>query len=556
MTYKPAYLRYDELTAYLQDLVARHPNRVRLESIGKSPEGRDIWVATVGRFDEGDPDQKPGYWVDGLTHASELMSGAACVHTLHRLTDGADAATDSLLEHATIYVAPCITPDGADFVLRTNEYVRSAPRIWPEARPQLGLVEGDIDGDGWVLQMRIESPEGAWVASTKDPRAMLPRKPWDEGPFYHLYGEGTFEDDVLEDPRFPMLEMNPASLDFNRNYPYKWRPKGQQFGAGEYPLSEPETRAIVDYLLAHPNIGGITSYHTYSGILLRPFSDRADTEMPKFDRYTYRVFGERCQEVTGFPCVSTFHDFRYDDTDITTGVFDDWAYESLGVHAFTMELWCPWKHAGLDFSHDFLAFWRDRDESVELALLKWNDEKLGGDKFVDWHEVDHPQIGKVEVGGWKWLYAFRNCPESMLEDEIAPSVEFTLDHARGLPRPAIELEAKREGDLVRVTATLRNHGFLPTNITDMAVKMQAVGKPHLDLELSEGLTIEQGKAHQRTEHLQGHANVTHQTLTSSAFHGKTRRNVMQYHWLLRGDGTVRLSWSGDRIGTTEAVLEV
>ena len=44
---------------------------------------------------------------------------------------------------------------------------------------------------------------------------------------------------------------------------------------------------------------------------------------------------------------------------------------------------------------------RDLDglEEVEVAALKWNDEVLGGEGFVDWRPCEHPQLGPVEIGG-------------------------------------------------------------------------------------------------------------------------------------------------------------
>ena len=36
----------------------------------------------------------------------------------------------------------------------------------------------------------------------------------------------------------------------------------------------------------------------------------------------------------------------------------------------------------------------------DLKLIGWNDEQLGGKGFVDWYPFDHPQLGRVELGGW------------------------------------------------------------------------------------------------------------------------------------------------------------
>ncbi len=556
--YEPGrYYPYEELSAYLEDVARLYPTYARLESIGVTPEERDIWVLSLTDTRRGRFDEKPAYWIDANTHASEVMGSAAALQTIHHVLTHLDQPEIAeLLERITLYIAPRVNPDGAEYVLEKRHYVRSARRSFPDPAPTPGLIEKDIDDDGRVLQMRIESPQGAWKASEKDSRLLIPRRPWDAaGPFYHLYAEGVFEESSLQDPRRPMLHRDPHGLDFNRNYPYRWRPEPDQAGAGDYPLSEPETRAVVDYLLAHKNVCGMLTYHTYSGVLLRPFSDKADSEMPKFDLETYKLFGSRCEEITGFKCVSTFHNFAYDPKNLVTGVFDDWAYEHYGVHCYTMELWCPWKHAGLDFSDDFLEFWRNRDEDTELALLKWNDDDLESEAFVDWYAYEHPQLGEVELGGWDWLFSFRNAPAERLEEECQPSVLFSLDHARALPQPRIELSVEEvEGELSRVRVQLINGGYLPTWVTELGKKR--VGKLHLGVECGEGLAIAEGKVEMRVDHLDGLANMTVPNFGSQAFHGKTLSHLREHTWLVRGSGSFEVTWWGDRIGRHVATVQV
>jgi murein tripeptide amidase MpaA len=552
------YYLYDELTAYLKRVADEFPDRARLFSIGESPEGRQIWMVALTDHTTGAHQNRPAYWIDGNTHASEVMGSAACLVTIdHVLTNWETPQIAELMHDRTIYVAPRINPDGAEYVLEKNHYVRSVRRKWPEPEPVLGLEPQDINGDNEVLQMRIEAPDGAWKTSSKDPRVMLPRMPWDtDGPFYHIYAEGLFDEDALRDPRRPMMAGDSHALDFNRNFPSRWEPEGTQYGAGPYPLSEPETKAVVDFLLSHKNVGAMMTYHTYSGVLLRPFGDKPDTKMPNYDLAAYKLFGKRCEELTGFACVSTFHDFLYDPNKPVVGVFEEWAYENYGAFAYTMELWCPWDKAGLDFKGNWLGFWRDRTEEDELALIAWSDKDLGGDGFADWVEFEHPQLGKIELGGWRWLYSFRNCPARMLKDETLPSVLFTLDHASALPRPRLDVRVESAGDETRVVATLQNLGYFPTNITDLAVKNNLVGSPLLEVELGEGVELKEGKLRQKAQHLSGYSQMTSATLSSQHFSGRTRNDVADYVWRVKGEGALVVRWKGDRIGVLEKLVEI
>ena len=87
------YYRYDELTRVLQAFAEEYPQLLHLESIGKSYEGRDIWLATVTNFETGDAGHKPALWVDGNIHAAEVSPSSLCLYLInHLLSAPRDAA--------------------------------------------------------------------------------------------------------------------------------------------------------------------------------------------------------------------------------------------------------------------------------------------------------------------------------------------------------------------------------------------------------------------------------------------------------------------------------
>jgi hypothetical protein len=63
---------------------------VQLSSIGKSHEGRDIWLVTVTNSVTGPAEDKPALWIDGNIHAAELTASTACLYFLHQLATGSD----------------------------------------------------------------------------------------------------------------------------------------------------------------------------------------------------------------------------------------------------------------------------------------------------------------------------------------------------------------------------------------------------------------------------------------------------------------------------------
>ena len=79
------FYRHEALTRLLFDYAAAHPGLVAVESIGKSYEGRDIWVATLTNTATGAPGDKPAFWADGNIHAAELTASTAVLYYLHQL---------------------------------------------------------------------------------------------------------------------------------------------------------------------------------------------------------------------------------------------------------------------------------------------------------------------------------------------------------------------------------------------------------------------------------------------------------------------------------------
>ena len=261
----------------------------------------------------------------------------------------------------------------------------------------------------------------------------------------------------------------------NRNYPVEWRPEGEQRGAGPYPTSEPEIHAGVRAIVDRPNICAFIQYHTYAGVHLRPYGTRPDDQLPTFDLRVYKRIGEKATEITGYPAVSVFHDFKYDPKDVITGVADDWAYDHLGVFAWTTEFWSPLRAAGItDFK--FIEWGYDHPVDDDLKLPAWSDEELGGQGYVDWYEWDHPQLGPIELGGWHTAYCFRSPPPHLLEAEIAPHADLAIWHLLLSPRLVLHDSSVSPlgDDTWRIRVVVDNTGWLPTNVTQKAVERMVV----------------------------------------------------------------------------------
>jgi hypothetical protein len=502
------FLRYDELTTWLHELVAAHPDLLAIESYGTSHEGRDLWLVTATDAATGAHDTKPAHWVDASIHAVELTGTVAACHLLQHLVDGhasGDATVVAALRTRAFYVVPRVNPDGAEWVLAdTPRHRRSSTRPWPwsDAHEWPGAHVEDVDGDGRILQMRIPDPDGGWMPHPSDPRLLIP-VPFDGGldgePRYRLLAECR----VVDHDGFTVpTPRPPEGLDLNRNFPAGWGTKVT--GSGDHPLSEPEILALVRAISSRPNICGYNAFHTSGGVLLRPSSIAGDDTLPPDDVWAYTELGKRGTELTGYPVHSVFEDFTWDRSETMSGAADDWAYEHLGVFGWTTEFWDVVAAATDHRSSTKIWYLGPTDEEA-LAVLRWCDEHAPGG-YVDWYPFDHPDLGPVELGGWPDVGVWTNPPLARLRDEVAPHAAFAVAQALASPCLAIPhaVAVPLGGRSWRVEAGIANTGWLPTDVSARARKADLV-RPLVASVEGEGITLVGGPARVQLGQLDGRA---------------------------------------------------
>ena len=505
------FYRYTEFTEILHAFVKKFPQLLSIESIGKSHEGRDIWVVTATNQKTGAAADKPAYWVDANIHASELAGSAAAMYLIDTLTRQYGKRDDitRCLDTRVMYICPRINPDGAEWAMRPvaeggPKIIRSSTRAYPYEEEHIdGLDIEDVDGDGRILSMRIKDDNGNWKTHPKEPRLMIPRGPTEYGgTYYRMLPEGTMRD---YDGISIKVNKDKQGLDLNRNFPAGWRQEHEQFGAGPYPTSEPEVRAVVHFITHHANITGGLSFHTWSGVLLRPFSTASDEEMPPEDLWAYLKQGEEGTKITGYPAISVYHEFRYHPKDVITGTFD-WIYEHLGLYEWTIEIWCPMREAGIK-DYKYIDWFRDHPVEDDLKMLAWADKKLDGKGYVDWTKFKHPQLGEVEIGGWDKIYAFRNPPPHLLEKEIAKFPDWLVWNAMISPKlELIHATAKNiGGDAYRIEVAVQNTGYLPSYVSKRAQQRKQSRGVVGEISLPKGATLVSGKPREIAGELEGRA---------------------------------------------------
>ncbi len=166
------FFSFQEMADFLKALAAARPGLCRLGSLGRSREGREVYVLTVTDFDSGAPEDRPAYLVHGNIHAGEVAGTHAALYTARQLL--VDHRRSGLLKRVAFYIVPRLNPDGAEYVVTTSGRVRSRTD-WAETTPNT-FTQEDVDEDGLILSMRQEHPDGPFVADPEDARLLIRRQ--------------------------------------------------------------------------------------------------------------------------------------------------------------------------------------------------------------------------------------------------------------------------------------------------------------------------------------------------------------------------------------------
>lgn len=551
------YFTNQEVETTLINWTSEFPSLAKLIKIGQSFQERPIWLLALTNQETGPDNEKPAVWLDANIHATEISGTTALLRIAHTLLCGygKDAQCTRLLDRSTFYIVPRVNPDGAALAMAAHpRYLRSGVRPYPWSDLAEGLHEADIDGDGRVLQMRIPDPNGDWKISSLDPRLMEKRRPYEhEGVFYRLLPEGQLE----RFDGYTIKIANPVEgLDFNRNFPFEWRGEADQQGSGPYPTSEKETRALVDFIVQHPNINLAVAYHTFSRVILRCYSTQADDEMETADLWVYKKIGQIGTEMTGYPSVSTFHDFKYHPKEITTGAFDDWLFDHLGIYAFTIELWDLPDETGIK-ERKFFEWFRDHPHEDDLKILSWVDEHTAKTGYVDWYPFEHPQLGQVELGGWDQMYTWLNPPVHLIGAEAERNTRFAMTLGELLPKLTIHtLKAVPTGEgNYHLTLVIENSGFLPTFTSEQGKKRKAMRTVRVRLDLGSGVELISGKVELELGHLEGRSNKLD---ADSLWGASPTDNRAVAEWVVHGKpgDTLEIHIMSERAGTIHTSLSL
>lgn len=518
------YHTVDVVYTWLKRWAVKYPDLIDLYEVGFSYEGRPILQVTLTNKKTGKDTDKPAAFFEGGRHSGEITATESAFWLLNYLLTnyGTDPAITKLLDTKAIYIRPENNPDGSNLYLNTAQSNRST--VHPADNDGDGLLDEDpgedIDGDGVLYTQRwVDLEKGTLVPDPRDPSGrLMKRVPKGKGLWssssegWDNDGDGKINEDGI------------GGLDLHRNYPENWRPdegldatgRGwTQGGAGEYPLSEPETRAVFNFLITHPNVSVVNSMDTRVPMHLRgPSTEFSANGMYDADRKLLEHYDTLGMKITGYPWAGDVYnvyntkepvnDYTGDSAkpEPLFGHGPDFGYSYYGAIWYGDEIW----NGGLygDLNKD--------GKKDELDILLWDDSLNGGRGFKEWTTVMNPFLGPVELGGFNPKFFAQNPPPEHLEPWIRKQAMFNLAMAEDLPDlqwisvDVRQVNGKSDGKKQKakgrieneknqdqkdsldylVTASWKNTGRIPTAL-DMAQRVKIVQEDQAVLDFDKKL---------------------------------------------------------------------
>ncbi len=449
------YSNYAEQNNRLQALVKAWPQLASLTSLVKTNGGKDIWLLTIG---SGKTESKPAIAVVGGTEGNHLLGTELAIGFAENLLKA--SGTDSiknLLAKTTYYVFPNMSPDAMEQYFAKLKYERLGNATETDDDRDGKLNEDgfdDLDGNGKITMMRVESALGEYKLHPDDARVLVKADAAKgEKGKYLLLTEGIDNDkDGL------LNEDGEGGIAFNKNLTYKHIPFIP--GAGDFPASEKETRALLDFLYDAFNVYAVVSFGSNNN-LSTPIAYNAGAAQQRIlsgylesDAKASSMISDLYNKVTGSKDAPK--------TSPAGGDILSWGYFHYARYSFSTPGWWVPK-AKPDTAKKEKAFTM---EDPVANYLRWSAQQGITNTFTPWQVIQHPDYPnqKVEVGGID-PFVLINPPYKMAAEIVKKHTDFLVKLAdQQAEIDVINLKTEKLGNgLTRVSLDVINKGALATH---------------------------------------------------------------------------------------------
>lgn len=516
-------------------LATDYPALCSVKSLAKTPGGRDVWVLAIGT---GDRDSKPAIAIVGGIDGSYIFTRELAIGFAENiLKESATPEIKNLLDRITFYVFPDVNPDASEQYFSTLRYERLINDRPTDDDRDFQTGEDpfeDLNGDGLITLLRVSDPAGKYIESTDDKRVMVEAdlSKGQKGT-YLLFSEGIDND---KDGLFN--EDGAGGVDFNKNFTYNYEEYGAN--AGLHAVSEPESKAVADFLYDHFNIYAVICFGPQDNLSQqtprgnerpapsgqqtqaiqqqqgRQAGERRITSVLRSDETVIRLVSEKFQEITGLRGAPP--------SKTSPGNFADWVYYHYGRYCFTTPGW--W-------------FPSERGKNTEVSFLKFAEDNKLENVFLPWTEIKHPDFPdkKVEVGGIK-PFVMLTPPADKVQEMITKNYKFIVEVAGMHPElEFIDKKVENVGsDIYRITLKVHNKGLFAT-CSEAGANNQWTRIMRISLEPAKGQTILSGQKVQRMQRLEGNSSS-------------------EFSWLISGKGRVAISAGALNTGTISTSFDL
>jgi len=545
-----------ELYDDMRKLEKAFPKFLKTMSVGKSYNGLDILCAVINNPDTGPEMSKAAMYIDANIHGNEIQGGEVCLYTAWYLMEnyGKIDKVKNLVDERVFYIFPTVNPDGRQYYMEGDGGGARTGHV-PVDSDNDGLYDedgpNDLNNNGVIEQIIKYVPgKGDLRKSLSDPRILEPVEFGQTGDYVRLGSEGIDDDG---DGR--VNEDGPGSYDGNRNWAIDWQPNYIQGGAMDYPFQLPESRAICDFLMAHPNIAGVQAYHNSGGMILRGPGAEGQGGYPRSDIAFYDILGQNGARILPFYRYIVIWSGLY----TVHGGFIDWTNDGLGMISFSNELWSGRQYFT---SSELAEQTQDRDSPIsgQKGSYFFDDHLEFQDQFINWKKFNHPEYGEVEMGG-RWKKTRGRLPPRFMNEELCHrNMAFTLYQADEMPKmEAGEHSVKNLGGSVkRIWIDFTNPKVAPT-ITAKASQNNVV-RPDLillngNVEVISASWISNKKTHDYLKNITSLIDQKNlkRLMIRNGHPGKTIR-TLQY--LVKGSGKVTVTYDSVKGGKVSKALSL
>jgi zinc carboxypeptidase len=513
------YSNYQQQSQRLNALVQSNPQLAKLKSITKTSGGKDIWQLTIG---SGNTESKPAIAVIGGVDGNHLLGAELAIGFAEDLLKGSGSdSIKALLAKTTFYVFPNMNPDAMEQYFASLKYERLGNATeTDDDRDGATNEDGydDLDKNGKITWMRIESPIGDYRVHPDDPRILIKADPSKgEKGQYLLISEGIDND---KDDEFN--EDGPGGISLNKNLTYK-HPSFTP-GSGEYPVSEKEGRALLDNLFELFNVYAVVSFGLNNN-LSAPVTYNAANANQRI------VAGWLEQDVKANAMASELYNKITNmkdapKTNPTGGDLLSWAYYHYGRYSFSTPGWFVPKSKP-DTTKKEKAFTVD---DAGANYLRWAAQQGITNTFTEWKAYQHPDFPnqKVEVGGID-PFVLINPPYKLVPDLVKKHTSFLVKLAAYQPEVDI-VNVKTEklsNGLTRISAEIINKGALASH---SKLGERSYWVKRIAVKLNGNQTVVSGRKIQLLNSLEGYSS-------------------QKLSWLVKGSGKVTLEAGSPTTGT-------